>query len=58
MHFTSLALKNFGPFRDIAVDFPPTGVSVISGPNASGKSQLVGNWGVPASGHGVTSIGA
>lgn len=42
MHFTRLALKNFGPFSDIAVDFPPTGISVISGPNASGKSQLVG----------------
>lgn len=42
MHFTRLSLKNFGPFRDIAVDFPPAGVFVISGPNASGKSQLVG----------------
>lgn len=42
MHFVRLALTNFGPFRDIAIDFPPAGFSVISGPNASGKSQLIG----------------
>lgn len=42
MHFVRLDLTNFGPFRDIAVDFPPSGVSVISGPNGSGKTQLMG----------------
>ncbi|WP_206169320.1 AAA family ATPase [Variovorax gossypii] len=39
MHFIRLALSNFGSFRNIAVEFPPSGVSVISGANASGKSQ-------------------
>lgn len=42
VHIIRLTLKNFGPFRDISVEFPPTGICVIAGPNASGKSQLLG----------------
>lgn len=42
MHFAHLILTNFGPFREIKVDFPSVGVSVISGENGSGKSQLLG----------------
>jgi AAA domain len=42
VHLTRLTLTNFGPFRDVAVDFPASGVCVVSGPNASGKSQLIG----------------
>lgn len=42
VHFIRLTLTNFGPFREMAVDFQPSGVFVVSGPNASGKSQLLG----------------
>jgi hypothetical protein len=42
MHFIRLTLSNFGPFRDITVHFPSSGVFTISGPNASGKSQIIG----------------
>jgi len=42
VHINRLTLTNFGSFRNLTVAFPATGVSVISGPNASGKSQLIG----------------
>ncbi len=42
MHFVRLTLQNFGPFRHFTVEFPPSGVLVISGPNGSGKTQLIG----------------
>lgn len=42
MHFIRLTLSNFGPFRDLTLDFPSSGVFIISGPNASGKSQVIG----------------
>jgi hypothetical protein len=42
VHFIRLTLTNFGPFREMAVDFQPSGVFVVSGLNASGKSQLLG----------------
>lgn len=42
VHIIRLTLSNFGPFRDISVEFSGAGVTAISGPNASGKSQLLG----------------
>jgi DNA repair exonuclease SbcCD ATPase subunit len=42
MHIVRLTLKNFGSFQDISIDFPSLGVSLISGENGAGKSQLMG----------------
>jgi ABC-type transport system involved in cytochrome c biogenesis ATPase subunit len=38
-----LDVRNFGPFPKLNVRFSPTGINVISGPNESGKTQLVGS---------------
>jgi len=42
MFFDSLKIRNFGPFSEFQTQFSALGVNVISGPNGSGKTQLVG----------------
>lgn len=43
MFFDMLDVRNFGPLPKLNVKFNPTGINVISGPNESGKTQLVGS---------------
>ena len=43
MFFDMIYVRNFGPFPKLNVGFSPTGINVISGPNESGKTQLVGS---------------
>lgn len=43
MFFDMLDVRNFGPFPKLNVRFSPTGINVVSGPNESGKTQLVGS---------------
>ena len=43
MFFDMIDVRNFGPFPKLNVGFSPTGINVISGPNESGKTQLVGS---------------
>jgi predicted ATP-binding protein involved in virulence len=42
MFISRLSLKNFGPFELADFSFAPTGISVIYGPNGSGKTQITG----------------
>lgn len=42
MYIRKVSARNFGPFESIDVEFRPTGLNVIQGRNASGKTQLGG----------------
>jgi hypothetical protein len=42
MKIKSLLIENFGPFDSMAVEFPNNKISVITGANASGKTQMAG----------------
>lgn len=42
MYIKEAAASHFGPFENIKVDFRETGLNVIEGFNASGKTQLAG----------------
>lgn len=42
MHISEILAEKFGPFGSIKVAFQPTGLSVVSGRNATGKTQLSG----------------
>jgi recombinational DNA repair ATPase RecF len=42
MFISRLSLKNFGPFESADFSFAPTGISVLYGPNGSGKTQITG----------------
>lgn len=42
MFIRKVSARNFGPFESIVVEFRPTGLNVIQGRNASGKTQLAG----------------
>ena len=41
MLIKSLKLKNFGSFRDVCIEFPTSGVFLISGKTGSGKSTIL-----------------
>ena len=43
MHFEDIYVNNFGPFLKFNITFHPIGINLISGPNASGKTQLIGS---------------
>jgi len=43
MFFDTLEINNFGPFSKFKTQFNPTGITVISGPAGTGKTQLVGS---------------
>ena len=42
MHISEIHVERFGPFGSIKVVFQPTGLSVVTGRNGTGKSQLFG----------------
>lgn len=42
MHISEIYAERFGPFGSIKVVFQPTGLSVVTGRNGTGKSQLFG----------------
>lgn len=42
MYISEILAEKFGPFGSIKVVFRPTGLSIVSGENATGKSQLSG----------------
>lgn len=42
MYFSSIALRNFGPFGEKTFRFEPLGINWLMGANASGKTQLAG----------------
>jgi hypothetical protein len=42
MYFDTLNIRNFGPFHDFNISFSPVGINLITGPNGTGKTQLVG----------------
>lgn len=42
MYFSTLEVKNFGPFPEYKTSFSPNGVNIVVGPNESGKTQLIG----------------
>jgi energy-coupling factor transporter ATP-binding protein EcfA2 len=42
MYIREVIATNFGPFENIKVEFRATGLNIIEGSNASGKTQLAG----------------
>ena len=40
MYIKELALRNFRNYKNITIDFSP-GINYISGPNASGKTNIL-----------------
>lgn len=42
MHIKSVTLRNFGPIESLDLDLPPTGVHLLVGRSASGKSHVAG----------------
>lgn len=42
MFIQSIKVKNFGPLRELDIGLRPCGINLISGANATGKTQLLG----------------
>lgn len=42
MHIKNVSIRNFGPFSDANFAFSDSGISVVLGSNATGKTQLCG----------------
>lgn len=42
MYFDTLRIRNFGPFPAFQVSFSPKGITLITGYNGTGKTQLIG----------------
>ncbi|WNG58215.1 AAA family ATPase [Archangium gephyra] len=53
MFFDNIKMSHFGPFPELTLHFNPKGVNAIIGPNASGKTQLLGAIAISLFGEGA-----